>query len=53
MTLKTTDLENFKAIYKQKFNIDITDQQALEYWTSLVNLMKIILLPKLEIRWEK
>lgn len=43
MTLKTKDLENFKAIFKQKFNIDITDNEALTYWTSLINLMKILL----------
>jgi hypothetical protein len=43
MTLNTKDLDNFKAIYESKFNIKLTEKQALEYATSLVNLMKILL----------
>jgi len=43
MQLNTKDLEKFKAIYKSKFDIELTNKQALEYWTSLVNLMKLLL----------
>lgn len=43
MTLKPKDLEKFKAIYKSKFDIELTNKQALEYWTSLVNLTRTLL----------
>lgn len=49
MTLKTKDLENFKVIYKSKFDIDLTDKQALEYWISLVSFIKILLSNNIKI----
>jgi hypothetical protein len=39
-------------LYKEKFNVDLTDQEALEKWLKIVSLMKIILLPNLEV-WKK
>jgi len=53
MQLKPHQVQSFKALYKEKFNIELTDQEALEKWLKIVSLMKIILLPNLEIRWKK
>ena len=52
MQLKPHQVQSFKTLYKQKFNVELTDQEALEKWLKLVNLMKIILLPNLEV-WKK
>lgn len=53
MQLKTEQVASFKELYKQKFNVELSDREALEKWLKLVNLMKIVLLPNLEIRWKK
>lgn len=52
MQLKPEQVQSFKALYKEKFNVELTDQEALEKWLKLVSLMKIILLPNLEV-WKK
>jgi hypothetical protein len=31
MQIIPKDLDKFKAIFKQKFNIDLTDKEALDY----------------------
>jgi len=38
-------LEKFKKIYKKEFNKDISDQDALESATSLLNMIKAIYKP--------
>jgi len=37
-------LDEFKEIYRHQFNEDITDAEALELATKLINLYKIIYL---------
>jgi hypothetical protein len=39
------DLEKFKAIYKNKFGIDLPDQDALEKATKLLTLVKAVYRP--------
>lgn len=41
--INSEQLDEFKKIYKQKFNIDLSDQKALEYALSLVNLMRVLI----------
>lgn len=53
MKLKPQQVASFKTLYKEKFNVELSDREALEMWLKLVNLMKIVLLPNLEIRWKK
>ena len=38
-------LDKFKMIYKEEFNVVITDEEATEMSTELVNLMKVLLKP--------
>ena len=38
-------LDEFKMIYKVEFNVAITDEEATEMSTELVNLMKVLLKP--------
>ena len=35
-------LEKFKALYKSHFNIDLTDQEALDKGTRLMSLIKTV-----------
>ncbi|MCK9439518.1 hypothetical protein M0Q39_05670 [Patescibacteria group bacterium] len=35
-------LDKFKLIYKKEFNKEISDQEALEQATKLLNLMEIV-----------
>ena len=44
MQLKQEQLDSFKLLYKEKFNIELNDREALEYWLKLLNFMKVILL---------
>jgi hypothetical protein len=36
-------VQKFKDIYKQKFWIELTDKEALEYSTMLINFIKLII----------
>lgn len=38
-------LEEFKIIYKEQFNVSITDEEATAMTRDLVNLMKVLLKP--------
>ena len=38
-------LEKFKVLYKNRFGVEISDQEALEEGTKLLRLMKIIYKP--------
>ena len=38
-------LEKFKALYKNRFNIDLTDQEALDKGTRLIRLVKAVYKP--------
>lgn len=38
-------LDQFKMIYKEEFNVTISDEEATEMSTELVNLMKVLLKP--------
>ncbi len=39
-------LEKFKKLYLNKYNVLLTDEEATEMTTALVNLMKILLKPE-------
>lgn len=52
MKLTTQDLENFKALYKDKFWKDLSDTEALEYATALLNFTKVILLSNTKKAYE-
>lgn len=41
-------IEEFKAIYKKEFGEDISDEEALEKGTELINLFKVIYRPILK-----
>lgn len=38
-------LDKFKMIYKEDFNVILSDEEATEMSTELVNLMKVLLKP--------
>lgn len=46
-------LKEFKEIYKKEFNIDLSDQDALEKATKLLNLMKAVYGPMSKGDYEK
>ena len=39
------ELKEFKGLYKKEFGKDISDEEALESATSLINLMRVIYKP--------
>ena len=39
-------LEKFKKLYQAKFNISLSDEEATQMATNLVNLMKVLLQPE-------
>lgn len=43
MKIWTKDIDKFKAIFKDKFSKDLSDTEALEYATALLNLTKILI----------
>lgn len=46
-------LKEFKEIHKKEFDIDLSDQDALEKATKLLNLMKAVYGPMPEGDYEK
>ena len=38
-------LAKFKKLYKDKYNIDLTDEETTELGTHFLNLMKILIKP--------
>lgn len=38
-------LDKFKKLYKEKFDVTLTDEQATKAATDLVNLMRVLLKP--------
>lgn len=43
--LRNDQIIKFQAIYKNRFGEDITREQALDYGTELINLIKLIYKP--------
>lgn len=39
-------LAKFKKLYKDKYNIDLTDEQTTELGTHFLNMMQILIKPK-------
>jgi hypothetical protein len=39
-------LEKFKNLYKEKFNIILTDEEATKLATDFLNLMRVLIRPK-------
>ena len=46
-------LEEFKKIYKKKFGEDISDKDALDTATNLLNLYKAVYLPLTKTNYDK
>ena len=44
MQLTTSQLKDFKNIYENYFWVELSEQETLEYATSLITLMKAIVL---------
>ncbi|HLL60245.1 MAG TPA: hypothetical protein VK338_00875 [Candidatus Nitrosocosmicus sp.] len=42
--------EKFNKLYKEKFNIDLTEEEATEMFGDFINLMKVVLKPDLEAK---
>ena len=42
MALSKESIQEFKKIFKKKFGEDITDQEAMEHGTKLVEFVKLI-----------
>ena len=42
MQLTQEDLEEFKALYKDEYGVDISDAEALEMGTRLLRVVKVI-----------
>jgi hypothetical protein len=45
MQLTDKDIENFRELYKKRFNKEISRQEALEQGTKLLTLMKAVYKP--------
>lgn len=48
MEIAPEQLDKFRAIYRAKFNIDLTPQEALEKAIPLLRLMQIVYQPMTE-----
>ena len=46
-------LKEFKTIYKKRFNIDLSDKDALESATKLLRLVEIIYKPMTKEEYER
>lgn len=46
VSLTNDEIEKFKKVYKKKFDIILTDKEALDYWIALVSFMKASLSKK-------
>lgn len=46
-------LSKFKVLFKQEFGIELTDKEALERATRLLNLYKVVYLPEKNIKISK
>lgn len=44
MNINQTNLERLKAVHKEKFKIELNDNEAIEYGKSIVNFMQILIL---------
>jgi len=42
MQLSQEDIEEFKAIYKKEYGVDISDADALEMGTRLLRVVKVV-----------
>lgn len=42
-------LDKFKTLYLEKYKVSLTNEEALEMATALVNLMSILLKPEPEV----
>ena len=42
-------IQDFKKLYKSKFGIDISDNQALDMGSNLVNICRVIYAPNIKI----
>lgn len=42
ITITSEDIEEFKAIYRQEYGIDISDAEALEMGTRLLRVVKVV-----------
>lgn len=38
-------LDKFKSLYKRKFNINLSDEEATKMTTDLLNLMRVLIKP--------
>lgn len=45
MQITDSDLKEFKRLYKKRFGKDISNQEALESATSLLNLVRTVYIP--------
>lgn len=43
MSLLKSELDEFKRLYKEEFDIELTDAQALDKGSRLVRLLKVVL----------
>lgn len=43
--ISNESLEQFKRIYLEKFNIELTQEEATQMATDLINLMRVLLKP--------
>jgi len=46
-------LTKFKILFKQEFGIDLTEKEAIEKATRLLNLYKVVYLPEKNIKISK
>jgi hypothetical protein len=45
MQLTKEDINKYKEIYRQEFGEDISDQEAFEQATNLINMMRVVYRP--------
>jgi len=45
MQLNEHDIQNYKALIKEKYNTEISNEEAMRQWTALINLLKISQFP--------
>lgn len=53
MQIPKEKVDEFKDLYRKRFGIDLSDQEALEKGTKLLNFMRIIIQSQPEKKLEK
>jgi hypothetical protein len=51
--ISAQEVEKFRAMYKKRFDVEITPEQAYELGTKLIRLFELVIMPSIESEFQK